>query len=584
MENQRLFIWALFGLMAFMTWTAWQQDYAPRPQPAPAGQSAEPGAQPGAERLPPDAALDADLPEVGDVPVLDRDDAGADDRPADSVAEPAATRVRVVTDVLEVLISSRGGDIVSAVTLGYPVEKDRPDDLVQVLNPSPNELAVFRTGLRTVSGDGDRPEPNHRAEFTAQRNEYRLGDGEDVLEVPLTWERDDGLTVTKVYRFERGSYIIPMEHRVTNGTADTWAAAPYGQIAHRMHSQERSMFDVATYSYDGPVLYNGESYEKISPDDLQDDGPVQARAANGWLAAIEHHFLSAIVPPSGQEYRYDFTARGDNFLASTIGPAYSFAPGETGSVGMTLFVGPKIQDQLTQVADTLKLTVDYGFLTILSQPLFWLLDKVHDFVGNWGWSIIIVTLLIKLVFYKLTETSGRSMAKMRKLQPRLKTIQERYKDDRQKLSQAMMELYKREKVNPAAGCLPILVQMPFFLAFYWVLLESVEMRQAPFMLWIQDLSSRDPFFILPILMGAAMFGQQKLNPAPPDPVQAKVMSILPVVFTVFFAFFPAGLVLYWLTNTLLSIAQQWQINRVVEAEDRKTRQPKAKGKKGGEGD
>jgi len=277
MENQRLFIWALFGLMAFMTWTAWQQDYAPRPQPAPSGQSPERSA----ERLPPDAALDTALPEVGDVPVLDRPDEDAAAQPGDGVAEPAETRVRVVTDVLEVLISSRGGDIVSAVTLGYPVEKDRPDDLIQVLNPSPDELAVFRTGLRTVSGDGDRPEPNHRAEFIAERNEYRLGDGEDALEVALTWERDDGLSVTKTYRFERGSYIIPVEQRVTNGTADTWAAAPYGQIAHRMHTQERSMFDVATYSYDGPVLYNGESYKKISPDDLQDDGPVQARAENG---------------------------------------------------------------------------------------------------------------------------------------------------------------------------------------------------------------------------------------------------------------------------------------------------------------
>ncbi|WP_405243539.1 membrane protein insertase YidC [Lentisalinibacter salinarum] len=577
MENQRLFIWALFGLMAFMTWTTWQQDYAPRPQPA------DPSSQQAAERLPPDDTLSTDLPDVGDVPTVDSAGGATAPRPADSVAEPAETRVRVVTDVLDVLISSRGGDIVSAVTRRYPVEKDRPDQLVQVLNPSPNELAVFRTGLRSVSGDTNQPEPNHRAEFTAPRSEYRLGDGEDALEVPLTWEREDGLSVTKIYRFERGSYIIPMEQRVTNGTAETWAAAPYGQIAHRMHAQERSMFDVATYSYDGPVLYNGDKYEKIKPDDLQDDGPVQARAENGWLAAIEHHFLSAIVPPSGEQYRYDLSARGDNFLASAIGPAYSFAPGETGSLELTLFVGPKIQDQLTQVAETLKLTVDYGFLTILSQPLFWLLDKVHDFVGNWGWSIIIVTLLIKLVFYKLTETSGRSMAKMRKLQPRLKAIQERYKDDRQKLSQAMMELYKREKVNPAAGCLPILVQMPFFLAFYWVLLESVEMRQAPFMLWIQDLSSRDPYFILPILMGAAMFGQQKLNPAPPDPVQAKVMSILPIVFTVFFAFFPAGLVLYWLTNTLLSIAQQWQVNRVVEAEDRKTRQPKAKKKNDDEG-
>lgn len=578
MENQRLFIWALFGLMAFMAWTAWQQDYGARPQPpAPAGETA-------AEALPPEDTLDTDLPEVGDMPAVEAPGRPEAEQPADSVAEPAVARVRVVTDVLEILISGRGGDIVSAVTLQYPVAKDRPNQLVQVLNPSPSELAVFRTGLRSVSDEGGRPEPNHRATYTAEKSEYRLADGQDVIEVPLTWQRDDGLTVTKIYRFERGSYIIPMEQRVENGTGEAWSAAPYGQIAHRIHAQERSMFDVATYSFDGPVLYNGNSYEKLSPDDLREDGPVQARVENGWLAAIEHHFLSAIVPPEGEEYRYDFTARGDNFVASTIGPVYNVAPGETASLGMTLFAGPKIQDQLTQVADSLKLTVDYGFLTILAQPLFWLLDKVHDFVGNWGWSIIIVTLLIKLVFYKLTETSGRSMAKMRKLQPRLKAIQERYKDDRQKLSQAMMELYKREKVNPAAGCLPILVQMPFFLAFYWVLLESVEMRQAPFMLWIQDLSSRDPFFVLPVLMGAAMYGQQKLNPAPPDPVQAKVMSILPVVFTVFFAFFPAGLVLYWLTNTLLSIAQQWQINRVVEAEDRKTRQPKARGKSARAGD
>jgi YidC/Oxa1 family membrane protein insertase len=231
-----------------------------------------------------------------------------------------------------------------------------------------------------------------------------------------------------------------------------------------------------------------------------------------------------------------------------------------------LFVGPKLQSQLAATAPELELTVDYGFLTLIAQPLFWLLSKVHGVVGNWGWSIIIVTVLIKLLFYKLTKTSGMSMARMRELQPRMKNLQERYKDDRQALSRAMMELYKREKVNPVAGCLPMLVQIPFFLAFYWVLLESVEMRQAPFMLWIDDLSARDPYFILPLLMGVAMFFQQKISAAPPgDPVQAKVMQFLPVVFSVFMAFFPAGLVLYWLTNTLLSFAQQWHINRQVHA-------------------
>ena len=245
--------------------------------------------------------------------------------------------------------------------------------------------------------------------------------------------------------------------------------------------------------------------------------------------------------------------------------------GTSTTIPVELFVGPKLQDQLRTVSDRLPLTVDYGILTPLADPLFWVLSKVHNVVGNWGWAIVLVTLLIKLVFYKLTEQSGRSMAKMRNLQPRLKALQERYKDDRQKLSEAMMDLYKREKVNPAAGCLPILIQMPFFLAFYWVLLESVEMRQAPFMLWINDLSSRDPLFILPILMGAAMLAQQQLNPAPADPIQARVMRILPIVFTVFFAFFPAGLVLYWFTNTILGVAQQWQINRGVTREGLKQR-------------
>jgi YidC/Oxa1 family membrane protein insertase len=283
----------------------------------------------------------------------------------------------------------------------------------------------------------------------------------------------------------------------------------------------------------------------------------------GWFAAIQHHFLAAGVPPPTDEVRYQASASGDEFVLSAVGTARDVAPGAMFDYGFKLFVGPKIQEQLKATANDLDLTVDYGIFTVLAQPLYWVLSKIESWVGNWGWAIVIFTLLIKLVFYKLTETSGRSMAKMRKLAPRMKALQERFKDDRQALSQAMMDLYKREKVNPAAGCLPILIQMPFFLAFYWVLVESVEMRQAPFILWINDLSSRDPFFVLPLLMGAAMFFQTHLNPAPPDPVQARVMQIMPLIFTVFFAFFPAGLVLYWLSNTALSILQQWRINKVV---------------------
>ena len=261
-----------------------------------------------------------------------------------------------------------------------------------------------------------------------------------------------------------------------------------------------------------------------------------------------------------------FKFAGEKITLRGTGPTLTVAPGETRSISSTLFVGPKLQSQLNETAPGLALTVDYGLLTLLAQPLFKLLEFIHGLIGNWGWSIILVTFLIKAVFYKLTETSGRSMAKMRKLQPRLKALQERYKDDRQALSTQMMDLYKREKVNPAAGCLPMLIQIPFFISFYWVLLESVEMRQAPFALWITDLSSRDPYFILPLLMGAAMFVQQKLNPAPPDPMQAKIMSILPIMFTGFFAFFPAGLVLYWLTNSVLSVLQQWNINRKMNVE------------------
>lgn len=564
MDNQRLFVWALFGLMLFITWQAWLQDYAPRPQPpAPAATTpaAEPLTEPGAE----------DLPSLADLPAAEPAEPAASELPpaeAQAAAGPSAgSAVRVRTDVLELAISLRGGDLVEATTLKYPVEKGR-EDLMRLLGASRETLAVFQSGLR--AGDGG-PEPNHLAEYTAAADRYLLAGGEDELEVPLTWRGENGIAVTKTYRFSRGSYIVPVTYTVLNQGDAPWRAASYVQLVKRDQRKDRSMFDVETYSFDGPVLYDGERYRKLDRDDLEDDGPVTATAAGGWFAAIQHHFLEAAVPPPDEPYRYEIALRGANFLQRMIGPPKTLAPGESAVYEATLFVGPKLQEQLEEVSPKLKLTVDYGFLTILADPLFWLLEKVHDVVGNWGWAIIIVTFLIKLVFYKLTETSGRSMARMRRIQPRMKALQERYKDDRQKLSQKMMELYKREKVNPAAGCLPILIQMPFFFAFYWVLLESVEMRQAPFMLWIDDLSARDPYFVLPLLMGAAMLVQQQLNPAPADPVQAKVMRILPIVFTVFFAFFPAGLVLYWLTNTLLSVAQQWRINKVVAVEEKKAR-------------
>ena len=374
--------------------------------------------------------------------------------------------------------------------------------------------------------------------------------------VPLRWE-NDGLVVEKIYRFHRGRYDIALDHRVSNGTGGTYQAN-YLQIQRRYYAPDCSMFDVDTYSFQGPVAYDGNKYTKLDVDDLRRPlHPDRGKRLGGGAPASLR---------GRRRRRRELELRGrfvdGRFVLSAIGPLQSVAPGETAEFSNRLFVGPKLQSQLAETGKGLELTVDYGKLTILAKPLFWLLDKVHGFVGNWGWSIIIVTLLIKLVFYKLTETSGRSMARMRNLAPRMKALQERYKDDRQAMSQALMELYKREKVNPAAGCLPMLVQIPFFIAFYWVLLESVEMRQAPFALWITDLSARS-FLCLPLLMGAAMWFQQKLNPAPPDPMQAKIMQILPIVFTVFFAFF-RGLVLYWLTNWCCR-SSRWRINKVLGA-------------------
>jgi YidC/Oxa1 family membrane protein insertase len=556
MDNQRLLIWGLFGFLAWITYQTWIQDHAPQP----AAQATQAIEQPGL--IAPDSS--DDLPELS-APIDGAVDAPMPfdpEAPAAAQTTPASPAVRVTTDVLDMEISLQGGTLQSAFMIGYPIAKENPDALIELLSTNPSNYGAIQTGLR-VAGDGE--EANHRAMFVSDADSYELGSAETLV-VPLRWKSEDGIIVEKRFRFTRGSYEVVIEQEVTNRASTLWRGADYAQIQRISKEQERSMFDVDSYSFAGPIVYSGEKSEKLKRDDLMEDGAYKFKAQNGWIGAIQHHFLSALVPEPDTEQSYSVSVRGDRTTASMIGQAESIAPGSSRTFTTTAFVGPKLQSQLEEIDETLALTVDYGWLTIISHPLFLLLSFVYEYVGNWGVSIILVTFLIKLVFYKLTESSGRSMAKMRNLQPRMKALQERYKDDKPALSAAMMELYKREKVNPAAGCLPILIQMPFFLAFYWVLLESVEMRQAPFALWITDLSTKDPFFILPLIMGAAMFMQQKLNPAPTDPVQAKVMQVMPIMFTGFFAFFPSGLVLYWVTNTLLSIAQQWKINKVVEQE------------------
>jgi YidC/Oxa1 family membrane protein insertase len=548
MDNLRLVIWVAVVLLVWACIQTWQADYAPPPPPA--------------ATAAPTAATPAPLP-AAPASTLPAAPAAATPAPAAAPITAAPGEViKVRTDVLDLEINTLGGDLQRASLRGYPIHKDQPDVPVELLNPAPEQLYVFHTGLRTSNGA---PEPNHQQLMRSAAAEYRLAEDADTLEVVLSWESPGAVAVDKVYTFRRGRYDIALEYRVRNLGTVPYDAASYLQIQRLHNPPEQSYFNVETYSFTGPVAYNGDSYEKLQVDELA-EAPFRQSVARGWLASIQHHFLAAAVPPAAESWNYEVSTAGLVYTASAIGPAVSIAPGAAGTLAAKLFVGPKLQSQLEETADGLKLTVDYGVLTLLAQPLFWLLQQIHDFVGNWGWAIIIATVLIKLVFYKLTEASGRSMAKMRKIQPRMQALQERYKDDRAAMSQALMDLYKREKINPAAGCLPILIQMPFFIAFYWVLLESVEMRQAPFALWVTDLSNRDPFFVLPLLMAGAMYFQTSLNPLPADPVQAKVMKWMPVVFALMMAFFPAGLVLYWLTNTVLSIAQQWHINKVLGAD------------------
>ncbi len=562
--NIRMLLWVGLLFVAYLNFDAWMKNYAPA-----AAAKATASAPTSGTTTSPQDELSAELPAIAG----DAAPAAAPATPApESVAGAIAGsgKVRIVTDVLDIDVSLAGGELIRADILQYPQHKDDPKKTpVRLFNAdSPEMQFLFQSGLTT--GEAGRNEPNHRAAFTAPAAEFRLADGSDTLEVPLTWSDGAGLTVTKRFVFRRGSYQVRLEYAVANAGQEALKLASYTQLLRHSLGNKRSMWDPETYAFRGPAYFDGEKYRKLDIED-DEDAALSRPVTSGWIAAMQHHFVAAAIPAEGQAYQFELRVEDMDYLLRAIGPAHTVPAGGSLELSESLFVGPKLQEQLKEAGPRLELTADYGMLTILAQPLFWLLSKIYEYVGNWGWTIIIVTFLIKLVFYKLAETSGRSMAKMKTVAPRLKAVQERYKDDREGQARAMMELYKREKINPVAGCLPVLVQIPFFLAFYWVLLESVEMRQAPFMGWIQDLSARDPFFILPLLMGVAMYGQFKLNPAPPDPVQAKVFAFMPVVMTFMFMWFPAGLVLYWLTNTVLSIAQQWRINRVVEAEAKKQR-------------
>jgi YidC/Oxa1 family membrane protein insertase len=564
-NNPRIYLWIALALMIFLNYDAWQRDYGARPElipntPSTGNIPATPANNDLANQIPqaPKEAKPAASPSGAPASTTGEASASAATSATETTTAPV---VHVRTDVLDLDISTRGGTIQRADLIKYPQVKGETTP-VRLESPDPQKLYLLQSGLT-----GPQATPNHLTPLESERNDYQLGNSNE-LRVPLTWTDADGVKVTKTFVFRRGEYRVDIDYEVQNHSPSQWTAAPYAQILRNDPRTKRSMFNVETYAYHGPAVFDGKKYRKLDTAD-RDDSHLSIDVSNGWIAALQHHFVTAIVPPKDEHYHFTLNSAADQFRLAAEGPSHTVAPGSTAKFGTDIFVGPKLQRQLKVTGPELARVTDYNYLYVLAQPLFIVLDTVDSMFHNWGVAIILVTFLLKLAFYPLSEASGRSMAKMKQLQPRIKNIQELHKDDAEKRGRAMMELYQREKINPIAGCLPIIIQIPVFLAFYWVLLESVEMRQAPFAFWIHDLSSRDPYFVLPAIMAAAMFTQYKLNPAPPDPVQAKVFMFMPLVMSFMFAFFPAGLVLYWVTNTILSIAQQWNINRRIAAQDAK---------------
>jgi YidC/Oxa1 family membrane protein insertase len=557
MDLIRTLLIGVIAVLSFMLLTEWVNFKAEQtpPPPLPVSQEYPSG--------------DTDLPSSVSAPVANIDP--GDDvpvvsdpaRPVVQATSPAGTYITIESDVLRLRVDLEGGDIVEVALPRFPARLDTPEIPILLLEQSDRRSYVAQSGL--VGTDGI--DSQGRARFTAAQPAYRMGDDAENLVVDLELASAGDIKVTKRFTLQRGEYVLDVEYLIENRSANRWQGNFFGQIK-RDNSPDPS---AELSSGMGMVPFLGSAIttpdERFSKFDFEDmrDKPFKEKIAGGWIAMIQHYFISAWIPNPDQTHTFStrVTSSGYN-IAGFISPALVVDPGNTGTTGALFYAGPKDQYRLAEISEYLDLSVDYGWLWWIAQPLFWLLINIYELVGNWGVAIILLTVLIKAGFFQLSATSYRSMANMRRVQPQLVSIRERYAEDKQKQSQAMMELYKKEKINPLSGCLPILVQMPVFIALYWVLMESVELRQAPFFGWITDLSVMDPYFILPLIMGASMFFQQKLSPPPPDPMQAKIMQWMPVIFTFFFLWFPAGLVLYWVSNNLLSIAQQWYITRQIE--------------------
>jgi YidC/Oxa1 family membrane protein insertase len=537
MDTQRLILFIIFSFSLLMLWDAWQRESRPPP--------------------PQQQARDTTVP-TPSAPAPKPAAPGAAPEGVPATAAPAAPReiVRVTTDALVAEIDPLGADLVKLELLRY---KDSLDPAKNFVLLGPEHRYAVQSGL---IGQGL---PTHKTLFRPQASAYELDRGQDALEVKLEAATPEGVRVVKTLTFRRSSYVVELVQEIANGTGAPLATHAYFQLTRdsKAPADDKAML----YTFTGAAVYTEQDkFVKVSFEDVdKGKSPYPKTADNGWIAMVQHYFVAALLPPEKAEREY-YTRRlaPEYYSAGVILPVPAIAPGGSAKTAVRLYAGPEEQDKLKSVAPGLQLVVDYGWLTVIAAPLFWVLELFHRWLGNWGLAIIALTILIKLIFFPLSAASYRSMARMKQVTPRLMKLREQYGDDRAKLNQAMMDLYKQERINPLGGCLPIVVQIPVFIALYWVLLASVELRQAPFYGWIKDLSAVDPYYILPALMMGSMLIQTKMSPTPPDPVQAKVMMIMPFAFGVMFFFFPAGLVLYWLVNNILSIAQQWQITRMIE--------------------
>ncbi len=537
MESQRSFVLIALIFVSYLLYSQWQKDYGPEPV-APTQQTQD------LNSTTPATGPASDIPEVG------QSQAQATE------ADQALRYVTVKTDVLDLVIDTKGGVVVKGDLLQFPIEQHQPEP-VHLLS----QAHTANSGLLGLTDDNGKRISTFQ--YVASQNEYLLPQGADTLEVPLTWQNAQGISVTKTFVLKASEYDITVQYTVTNGSSSTQPVQQFGELKKLIKAPESSMmmtaYNAATYST------SDERYEKYDFDDMLDKDLLRS-TPGGWVAMQQHYFVAAWVPQADQLNKiYSRVAADSSAVIGFRGPVLNVEPGQSQTFNATLYAGPKVQGKLEELSDTLRLTVDYGPLWFISQFLFWLLIKLQGLVTNWGVAIILITVIVKFALYPLTKKQTISMAKMRNLQPKLQALKEKFGDDRQKMGPAMMELYRKEKVNPMGGCLPLLLQMPIFLALYWMLMESVELRHSSFIFWITDLSTKDPYFVLPALYGASMFLMQKITPTPvTDPMQQKMMTWMPVVFSLLFVIFPSGLVLYWLVNNLISIGQTLYIYRQID--------------------